>query len=126
MKISRIIKQATDFGTLNSKNDFFSFSLKIIFYIIPALILGDYTDSTIQYLKMRREFGNDLITYIILQTLVIIITMYIFVIFLTPFMKEFQKSIAGIFFIVIYFGMQDDYLAMMKESLAPFHIASFN
>jgi hypothetical protein len=41
-------------------------------------------------------------------------------------MKEFQKSIAGIFFIVIYFGMQDDYLAMMKESLAPFHIASFN
>jgi len=126
MKISRVIERATDFGTLRSKNDFFSFSLKIFFYIVPALILGDYTDSTIQNLRMRREFGNDLITYIILQTLIIIITMYIFVIFLRPFMKEFQRSIAGIFFVVIYFGMQNDYIEMMKEYLAPFHISSFN
>jgi hypothetical protein len=126
MKFSRVIERATDFGTLRSKKDFFSFSLKIFLYILPALILGDYTDSTIQNLRMRREFGNDLITYIIVQTLAIIFTMYIFVIFLTPFMKEFQKSIAGIFFIVLYFGMQDDYLHMIKEYLAPFHISSFN
>jgi len=121
MKISKVIERATDFGSRRSKKDIFSFSLKILFYIIPAVILGDYTDTTIQNLKMRREFGDDLIKYIMLQTLIIVFTLYIFVIFLKDFMSEFQKSIAGSFFMLIYFGMQDDYLHMMKEYLARFH-----
>jgi hypothetical protein len=126
MKISRIIERATDFGSRRSKKDIFSFSLKILFYIIPALILGDYTDTTIQNLRMRQEFGDDLIKYIVLQTLVIVFTMYVFVIFLKAFMSEFQKSVAGSFFIVIYFGMQTNYLHMMKEYLVQFHMSSFN
>jgi len=121
MKISKVIERATDFGSRRSKKDFFSFSLKILFYIIPAVILGDYTDTTIQNLRMRREFGDDLIKYIMLQTLIIVFTLYIFVIFLKDFMSEFQKSIAGSFFMLIYFGMQDDYLHMIKDYLAKFH-----
>jgi ACR3 family arsenite efflux pump ArsB len=121
MNISRIIERATDFGTRRSKKDFFSFSLKILLYIIPALILGDYTDTMIQNLRMHRKFGDSLIKYIALQTLVILFTLYIFVIFLKDFVSEFQKSIAGSFFIIIYFGMQDDYIHMMNEYLALFH-----
>jgi hypothetical protein len=126
MKISKVIERATDFGSRRSRKDIFSFSLKILFYIIPAVILGDYTDTTIQNLRMRREFGDDLIKYIMLQTLVIVLTMYIFIIFLKSFMSEFQKSVAGSFFIVLYFGMQTKYLHMMKEYLAKFHMSSFN
>lgn len=121
MKISRVIERATDFGSRRSRKDFFSFSLKILFYMIPAMILGDYTDTTIKNMKMRYAFGQDAIKYIVLQTLVILFTLYIFVIFLKDFVSEFQKSIAGSFFIVIYFGMQSNYLRMIKEYLAPLH-----
>lgn len=47
MRIYNIIEKATDFGTLRSQDNFFSFTLKILIYIIPAVILGNYTDNTI-------------------------------------------------------------------------------
>jgi hypothetical protein len=89
--------------------------------MIPAMILGDYTDTTIQNLRTRRTFGNDPLKYIALQTLLILFTLYIFVLFLKDFTSEFQKSLAGSFFIVLYFGMQSNYLRMIKEYLAPLH-----
>jgi len=72
---------------------------------------------------MRYAFGQDTINYIVFQTLIILFTLYIFVIFLKDFTSEFQKSIAGSFFIVIYFGMQTNYLRMIKEYLASFRYA---
>jgi len=123
MKVSRVIERATDFGSRRSRKDFFSFTLKILFYILPAMILGDYTDVSITNLKMRYAFGQDTINYIVFQTLIILFTLYIFVIFLKDFTSEFQKSIAGSFFIVIYFGMQTNYLRMIKEYLASFRYA---
>jgi len=123
MKVSRVIERATDFGSRRSRKDFFSFTLKILFYILPAMILGDYTDVSITNLKMRYAFGQDTINYMVFQTLIILFTLYIFVIFLKDFTSEFQKSIAGSFFIVIYFGMQTNYLRMIKEYLASFRYA---
>ncbi len=51
MKILNILQRATDFGTMRSRENVFSFTLKCIFYIIPAVILGNYTDTTIKGLK---------------------------------------------------------------------------
>lgn len=51
MKIVDIIERAIDFGTLRSRKHFFSFTLKSMFYIIPAVILGNYTDIIVQDLK---------------------------------------------------------------------------
>lgn len=48
MKLSKIIDQTTDFGTRRSRNDFLSFALKIIIYIIPAIILGNFIDTNIK------------------------------------------------------------------------------
>ena len=48
MKIlNNIIQRATDFGTFRSRENIFSFTLKCLFYIIPAIILGNFTDTTI-------------------------------------------------------------------------------
>jgi hypothetical protein len=44
MKQLNIIQRVTDFGTLRSRTNIFSFGLKCMFYIIPAIILGHYTD----------------------------------------------------------------------------------
>jgi undecaprenyl pyrophosphate phosphatase UppP len=115
MRIYDIIERATDFGTLRSRNNFFSFTLKILIYIIPAVVLGNYTDNTIKRVQEYKALGDNKIYYILLQTLIIVITQYIFVAFLLNFMSEFQVTIAGGYFIVMYFGMQTNYFDMIKE-----------
>ena len=115
MVVYNIIERATDFGTFRSRDNFFSFSLKILFYIIPAVILGHYTDKIIEVIKKQKRLGTPILNYILLQTLIIIITLYIFILFLKKYGSEFQVSSAGGFFIVLYFGMQTNYMKMLKE-----------
>jgi len=115
MKLLNIIQRATDFGTFRSRENFFSFTLKCIFYIIPAVILGNYTDMTIQNFKKDKELGDYTLYYILLQTFIIISTLYLILIFLTSYTNEFQLTLAGGFFIVLYFGIQTNYIHMIKE-----------
>jgi len=115
MKLIHIFQRATDFGTFRSRDNFFSFALKCLFYIIPAIILGDYTDRTVKNSKTKRVLGNDTIYYILLQTFIIISTLYLILLFLSGYTSEFQLSLAGGFFIVLYFGIQTNYMDMIKD-----------
>ena len=115
MNIYEIFERALDFGTLRSRNNFFSFVLKILFYIIPAVILGNYNDMIIKKIQDKEFLGNNILYYILLQTLIIIITQYLLLVFLLKFTSEFQATIAGSYFIVLYFGMQTNYIRMIKE-----------
>jgi hypothetical protein len=113
--ISNIINRATDFGTLRSRTNFFSFALKIVFYILPAVIIGDYTDKFVITLKKHEMLGKNTLHYILLQTLLIISTMYFILVFLSDFISEFQVTVAGGYFIVLYFGVQTNYIDMVKS-----------
>lgn len=115
MKISNIIHRAIDFGTLRSRKNFFSFILKCIFYIIPAVIIGNYTDMKIQQIKYNKGLGDYVLYYILLQTIIIISTLYIILLLLTKYTLEFQLTISGSFFIVLYFGIQTNYIHMIKD-----------
>lgn len=115
MNLHNIINKATDFGSFRSRENFFSFVLKTLLYIFPAVILGHYTDSIIKKLQLYKIFGGITIYYILLQTLIIIITLFLFVIYFKNFLIEFQTSSAGGYFIVLYFGMQQNYIYMLKE-----------
>jgi hypothetical protein len=117
MRLSDIIQRATDFGTVRSRDNFFSFTLKILFYIIPAIILGDYTDIIIKRLKINKILGENPIYYILLQTFIIISTLYLILIYFSDFISELQVTIAGGYFIVLYFGMQTNYISMIKECI---------
>lgn len=94
---------------------FFHFTLKITSYIIPAIVLGTYTDITVKKLQDCTVLGDNSLYYILLQTLIVISTQYLFLSFLLNFTKEFQTTIAGGYFIVLYFGMQTNYIRMIKE-----------
>ena len=115
MRIFNIIERATDFGTFRSRNSFWAFAIKAMLYILPAVILGHYTDIAVQNLKKREIFGERPIYYILLQTLFVLMTLYAFALCLTNFTSEFNSSIAGSYFIVLYFGMQSNYISMIKE-----------
>lgn len=86
-----------------------------MFYIIPAIILGNYTDNIVKKLQKDKLFGNNIFYYILLQTSIIISSLYLTLIFLSNFISEFQVTIAGGYFIVLYFGMQTNYIHMIKE-----------
>lgn len=122
MNLDNIIERATEFGTFRSRNDLFSFTLKVLLYIFPAVILGHYTDVMIKALKIHKVLGNNSIYYILLQTIFIIVTFYLFMLFLKDFASEFQKSMPGSYFIVLYFGIQTNYIYMLKE----FMVSLFN
>lgn len=115
MVLRDIIQRATDFGSFRSRENFLSFALKCIFYIVPAVVLGNYTDTTIERIKQDNELGYYTIYYILLQTFIILVTLYIILRLLTSYTNEFQVTIAGGFFSVLYFGIQTNYMNMIKE-----------
>ena len=115
MKLFNILEKATDFGTFRSRQNLFSFALKILLYIFPAVVIGHYTEMSVQNMKARGVFGESELNYIILQTAFIIVTMYIFVMILKDYMSEFQASVAGGYFIALYFGIQTNYITMLKD-----------
>lgn len=115
MVLHNIIERATNFGTHRSRDNFFSFSLKIVLYIIPAIILGNYTDICVKKLQEYKVLGDNTLYYILLQTLIIISTQYLLLQFLLDFTSEFQSTIAGGYFIVLYFNMQTNYIDMIKN-----------
>ena len=109
------LKQGTDFGKFHRKENLFSFTLKCLFYIIPAVLLGNSTDTTIQILKKEKILGKNNLNYILLQTFINIITLYIILFLLYAYTSEFQVTLEGGFFSVLYFGIQTEYINMMKE-----------
>lgn len=115
MKLSEIINRTTDFGTVSSRKHLLSFALKIMIYIIPSVILGHFTDITIKKFRTHNVFGKGIIYYILSQTIINIITLYLFILFLPKFTSEFQTTVSGGYFIVIYFSMQPNYIDMLKE-----------
>lgn len=45
-----------------------------MFYIIPAVILGHYTETIVEKIKIDTVFGDYLLNYILLQTIIMITT----------------------------------------------------
>lgn len=116
----KIIDRATNFGTFRSRNDFFSFTLKMILYIIPALLIGHYTDIYINKMKIRKILGEQPMYYIVSQTMFNIIVLYLFILILPRFMSEFQMTISGGYFIFLYFSIQTNYMKMLKKYMNSF------
>uniref|UniRef100_A0A6C0LG34 Uncharacterized protein n=1 Tax=viral metagenome TaxID=1070528 RepID=A0A6C0LG34_9ZZZZ len=114
MNLRNIIQRATEFGTFNASKNFFSFALKCIFYIIPAIIIGNYTDINVQKIQKNKLLGNHILYYILLQTFIIIITLYLIIFLWSSYTNEFQLTIAGGFFGVLYFGVQPNYIDMIR------------
>ena len=46
-----------------------------------------------------------------------IATLYVLINYLSKFASEFQQSIAGSYFIVLYFGMQTNYIDILQNHM---------
>uniref|UniRef100_A0A6C0LMC0 Uncharacterized protein n=1 Tax=viral metagenome TaxID=1070528 RepID=A0A6C0LMC0_9ZZZZ len=115
MKSRDIFKYATHFGTLDSRKNFWAFTIHCVFYILPAIVLGNYTEVIVQRIRLDNDLGDNLLNYILLQTFINISTLYIILLFLNKYTSELQVTLAGGFFSVLYFGMQPGYIYMLIQ-----------
>ena len=113
--LANIVQRATEFGTFRAQDTFFSFVLKIFFYIVPAVILGHYTDVIVKKLQKDKVLGNTLLYYILLQTFIVVSTIYLLAMCVSDYAREFQMTLAGMYFVVLYFNIQTNYIAMIQE-----------
>jgi hypothetical protein len=117
MSLFDIFQRSIEFGTLSSRKNFFLFTLKCLFYIIPPAIIGNYTDLIVKILKNNKEFGDYTPNYVLLQTLIIILTLYLINVFLSNYISNIHVTVAVSFFSVLYFGIQTNYIRMIREIL---------
>ena len=122
MRIFNILTQAMNFGSVRSRKNYFSFLLKALLYIIPATVLGNYTDITVKKAETHQLLGDHPFYYILLQTLIIISTLYFFLTFFSDFFSEFTNTIPGTYFIILYFGMHTNYIYMLKDFFNQLHL----
>lgn len=100
-------------GKPDGKNEgFFVMNVRSMMLIVPAIILGHYLDESVDKLKLST------LQSVILQTFLNVFLIYLLHKISVSYTKEFQVSLAGLFFSALFFGMQTNYIKNLKVLLA--------
>ena len=106
------------FGTPDGRNEtFWQINVRSFALIIPAIVLGHYLDEGVQQLQARKKVGDAPITYVLIQSLFNIALMYGIHKMNYGLTKEFQMTIAGLFFSALFFAMQTNFIDNIKKVL---------
>ena len=106
------------FGTPDGRNEtFWKINVRSFTLIIPAIILGHYLDEGVQYIQKKRTLGGAPLTYVFVQSFVNIALMYGIHKIDFGLTKEFQMTIAGLFFSALFFAMQTNFVDNIKKVL---------
>lgn len=111
----RIFERSIRFGTYEYRASFLSFMLKIFYFIIPALLISHFLDEWMNVMYQETERDTIRIEILIVHTILMIAILYGILVFFESYSKEFQTTIAGGFFIAIFFGFQPHYLQHLKD-----------
>lgn len=114
--ISTSIKSGTSFGKSDVKY-LGGFKIKVLTLLIPGILLGHYVDQIVNKMKRNKVFGEGVLNYIILQTIISMSVIYLLFYLNKSYTKEFQNTYAGLFFVSLYFGMQTNYISNLQKLL---------
>lgn len=114
-KVENIVAKGVSFGTFESRASLGSFILKVFLFLTPAVLISHVLDEYMNAMYMKGETDYLRIGSLSLQTILMILILYLFVIGFESYSKEFQSTIAGGFFIAMFFGFQPYYLQHLKE-----------
>lgn len=99
-------------GKPDRKNEsFMALNVKSMILIIPAIVLGHYLDEIVDRLKLDKYKS------VTLQTILNIVIIYTLHKINQAYTREFQVSLAGLFFSALFFGMQTNYIKNLKNIL---------
>jgi hypothetical protein len=90
------------------RESFLVLNLRSMLLILPAIILGHYLDEFVDKAKLDAKKS------VALQTFLNIFIIYVLHNISKTYTREFQVSLAGLFFSALFFGMQTNYLRNIK------------
>ena len=101
-----------EFGKPDSKNEsFMILNIKSLLLIIPAILIGHYLDEFVKKIKLSLKKS------ILFQTFLNILVIFILHLINNSYAKEFQTTLAGLFFSALFFAMQTNYIKNLKTIL---------
>ncbi len=95
-----------------SREGFFALNVRSMLLIVPAIFMGHYLDEIVEKINIKNKTQS-----VILQTILNVLLIYILHKFSNAYTKEFQVSLAGLFFSALFFGMQTNYIRDLKSLL---------
>ena len=116
MTVYKALQEGFKFGK-KTHEEFLPFMMKFLALAIPGVLLGHYLDQGIYKLQIMRIFGQSPATYVSIQMFLWAVMFYGFFRYATAYADEFQGSIAGIFFIALFFTVQTHYVDNLQKVL---------
>jgi hypothetical protein len=114
--IKKDIEEGLTFGKSNSTR-FGGLLIKTIALLVPGIILGYVIDTLSYKWKEEKKFGDNLLTYVVIQTILSICVFYLLIITVTKYTFEFQNTYSGLYFVSLFFGMQTNYITNLQQLL---------
>lgn len=100
-------------GKPDGQNEgFFVLNVKTMMLIVPAIVLGHYMDELVDNMKLKTNLQK-----VVVQTFLNIALIYALHKISRSYTREFQVSLAGLFFSALFFGMQTNYIKNLKKLL---------
>jgi len=90
------------------------FIIRFLSLAIPGAFLGHYVDQAVLKVQRLNLLGILKVRYVFLQLFLWAAMFYILFLFAPGYTKEFQGSIAGIFFIALFFSVQDNFVKNLQ------------
>lgn len=90
------------------------FLIRFLSLAIPGAFLGHYVDQAVLKVQRLNLLGTMKVQYVFLQLFLWAGLFYALFVFAPGYTKEFQRSIAGIFFIALFFSVQPNFVANLQ------------
>ena len=110
------LKDGFDFGNDNEKS-FWSVGIRSLGLLIPGMIFGHMVDRYINSLKKNGTLGTQVWKYVLLQSIVNIALIIILHSLHRKYTSEFQRTLPGLYFSGLYFGLQVNYVKNIQTLL---------
>lgn len=115
-KVTSNLSEGLTFGTQNH-SAFIPFTVKFLALALPGIALGHYLDQGVYWTQKRRLLGSTSLAYLSLQISAWVILFYALFQFAATYAAEFQSSVAGIFFVALFFTVQTNFVTNLQEVL---------
>jgi len=115
-RVTSNLSEGLTFGTENH-SAFIPFTVKFLALALPGIALGHYIDHGIELAQRERLLGSTLMAYLSVQISVWVILFYLLFQFAAAYAAEFQSSVAGIFFVALFFTVQTNFVANLQKFL---------
>ncbi len=101
-------------------SDIVPFTFKFLSFVVPSILLGHLIDQGVWALQRRKTLTDNRLGrtgYLMIQLLLWLILFYFFYNFTPNYAREFQGTAAGIFFIALFFAVQNNFVTNLQSVL---------